>query len=914
MSKIDMYNGQAGNIADKIESKVSDLMQTVKKHPSMKKYSPHVRKGVQKEIKAILNNRISAFSLKIDDDDINQWLNEYTPYAQASTTAYIQRVAKEKGYKTLTSEQVDYVKNALLNSMEPTESFDWETGEGVKIPRHGVSLGTERDLAAKVATHVEWSVKKTVGNALKPENVIEFLVKNKKSLGIDNIDDIDMKYVDNVISVASMSLYGERSSNGKKITERSIQNIDNALLHAAFTANTKMSDFSGALLRKIGTSTFVDNDTRLGEIKKEFNNKIGEKARKNQEDEQNYARLRALMDRFFTALRWSMHYKTGKMGTSTYTAENQYMKIELAILEFVANTNLSNAELVKRFEQIFASNDNPEAVERLYMTEVLNAWWVNVSKVLGIDDDITLEIQSDIISEKSGEYVEGNAGHFERDIDREKAIQAGFKTIKNAIYNGVNVLDTVRENRHDIDELVKKYIQAKKEAESWKKEKAANRRKEIAAAKKAGFKKLEKDTEENEDMIEFEKELAKERAKERRDTKKRLQDKLIANFEAANMQNAKEVGVGERAIKVLDKDTLNKLKYTLFGTHKELTKGDLSKFLSAAYRVSGANDKGTKDLFIANHASLISDIFNNEDVTSQLKDRFNKSKNALLNYDEKLQAKKQKEKDKADREIQKAEKEIQKEKDELDKKRQKATQIDIKAAVTAGKENRELKREKDKAEKAENARLMAEKNKADRERQREINRAEKARIAAEKKAKDKADRELQKEKNNAEKARIKAEKDRQKAEEIANINTSMTNFIRVSTSDFDADFKKLRYSSNRYLQQTTSRLKLDVVRKISDSKLTKDLRTYRASKNERHKAIVNSSVSDFITKANESLNKWEEKSKAEAEKLYNGRKREKAKALGEIAKLKKDRQSKIRLEAREMKNEALEKFHDAIYS
>lgn len=30
----------------------------------MKKYSPHVRKGVQKEIKAILNNRISAFSLK----------------------------------------------------------------------------------------------------------------------------------------------------------------------------------------------------------------------------------------------------------------------------------------------------------------------------------------------------------------------------------------------------------------------------------------------------------------------------------------------------------------------------------------------------------------------------------------------------------------------------------------------------------------------------------------------------------------------------------------------------------------------------------------------------------------------------------------------------------------------------------
>ena len=273
MSKVDMYKGQADNIADKIESKVSDLMQTVKKHPSMKKYSPHVRKGVQKEIKAILNNRMAAFSLKIDDDDINQWLNEYTPYAQASTTAYIQRVAKEKGFKTLTPEQVNYVKDALSRSMEPNEYFDWETGEGVKIPRHGKALGTERDLAAKVATHVEWSVKKTVGNALKPENVIAFLVKNKKSLGIDNIDDIDMEYVDNVISVASMSLYGESASNGRKITKGSIQNIDNALLHAAFTANTKMSNFSGALLRKIGTSTFVNNDTRLGEIKKEFNEK-----------------------------------------------------------------------------------------------------------------------------------------------------------------------------------------------------------------------------------------------------------------------------------------------------------------------------------------------------------------------------------------------------------------------------------------------------------------------------------------------------------------------------------------------------------------------------------------------------------------------------------------------------------------
>lgn len=873
MSKVDMYNGQAKNIADKIESKVSDLMQTVKKHPSMKKYSPHVRKGVQKEIEAILNNRISVFSLKIDDDDINQWLNEYTPYAQASTTAYIQRVAKEKGFKTLTPEQVNYVKDALLNSMEPNEYFDWSTGTGVKIPLHGKALGTERDLAAKVATHVEWSVKKTVGNALKPENVIAFLVKNKKSLGIDNIDDIDMKYVDNVISVASMSLYGESNSKDRKITERSIQNIDNALLHAAFTANTNMSDFSGALLRKIGTSTFVNNDTRLGEIKEALDKKIAARARenqKNQEEAQNYARLRALMDRFFTALRWSMHYKTGKMGTSTYTAENQYMKIELAILEFVANTTLPLAELVSRFEQIFASNDNPEAVERLYMTEVLNAWWVNVSKTLGIDEDIALEIQSDIVAEKSGEYIEGNAGHFERDIDREKEIQASFKTLINDFRNGT--LGKAEDNTNEIAELVKKYVQAKKEADLWKKDEAAYKRSKKAKDKKEGRIEVNPQIDEEE---EEEKMIAKERAKERRDTKKRAQDKLIDNFKAAQMQNAKEVGVGERAIKVLDKDTLNKLKYTLFGTHKELTKSDFSKFLSAAYRVSGANDKGTRDLFIATHSTLINAVFKNDDVfnkdvSPQFEEKFNKAKESLLNYDKKLKDEKQKEKDKADRAIQKAEKEIQKEKDELDKKRQKATQIDIKAAVTAGKEI--------------------------------------------KKAKDKADREIQKENNRLEKARIKAEEDRQKAEEIANINTSMTNFIRANTSDFDADFKKLRYSSNRYLQQTTSRLKLDVVRKIGDSTLTRDLRTYRASKKERHKAIVNSSVSDFITKANESLNKWEEKSKAEAEKLYSDRKREKTKALGEIARLKKDRQSKIRLEAREMKNEALEKFHDAIYS
>lgn len=872
MSMLDVYKGQADNIAAKIENKVSDLMQAVKKHPSMKKYSPHVRKGVQKEIRALLNHRMSAFSLKIDVDDINKWLDEYTPYAQASTTAYIQRVAKEKGFKTLTPEQVDYVKNALLNSMEPDEYFDWSTGEGVKIPLHGKALGTERDLAAKVATHVEWSVKKTVGNALKPENVIAFLVKNKKSLNLDNLDDENIvDYVDNIIAVASMSLYGESSSNKRKITERSIQNIDNALLHAAFTANTKMSNFSGALLRKIGTSTFVDNDTRLGEIKKEFNDKIGKKARKEQEDAQNYARLRALMDRFFTALRWSMHYKTGKMGTSTYTAENQYMKIELAILEFVANTTLPLKELVSRFERIFASNDNPEAVERLYMTEVLNAWWVNVSNVLGIDEDIALEIQSDIISEKSGEYIDGNAGHFERDIDREKEIQATFKELENALRYGVT--SKVYDNIQKTDELVKKYVQAKKEAERWKKEKAANRRKEIAAAKKAGFKKAEKDTEENEDMIEFEKELAKERAKERRDTKKRLQDKVLDNFKAANMQNAEEVGVGERTIKVLDKATLNNLKYTLFGTNKKLTKSDFSKFLSAAYRVSGANDKGTKDLFIATHASLINAVFNNDDVfnkdvSPKFEEKFNKAKESLINYDEKLQAETKKEKDKADRERKKAIK------DKLNNKRQKATQSDINEAVKAGKA------------------IQREKDKADRERQREINR----------------------EINRAKKAEQKAEEARQKAEEVANINTAMTNFIRASTSDFDADFRKLRNSSNRYLQQTTSRLKIDVVRKIGDSKLTRDLRTYRAAKNERHKAIVNSSVSDFITKANQSLDKWAQEVTAEAEKLYSDRKREKTKALGEIARLKKSKQSKINSEAREMKNEALEKFHDAIYS
>lgn len=466
MSMPDLHNEKSENRAGEINDKVYELMITVvKKHPSMKKYSPHVRKQVQREIAALLYDRLSTFSLKIDDDDINQWLNEYTPYAQASTTAYIQRVAKEKGFKTLTPEQVDYVKDALLNSMEPNESFDWETGEGVKIPLHGKALGTERDLAAKVATHVEWSVKKTVGNALKPENVIEFLVKNKKSLHLDSLDGENIAdYVDNIIAVASMSLYGESNSNGRKITKSSIQNIDNALLNAAFTANTKMSDFSGALLRKIGTSTFVDNDTRLGEIKKEFDNRIGAKARKNQKDERNYARLRALMDRFFTALRWSMHYKTGKMGTSTYTAGNQYMKIELAILEFVANTTLPMDELVRRFEQIFASNDNPEAVERLHGISEFNLWWwANFSRILGIDDDIALEIQSDIISEKSGEYIAGNAGHFERDIDREREIQASFKTLINDFRNGT--LGKADDNTKEIAALVEKYVQAKKEAD-----------------------------------------------------------------------------------------------------------------------------------------------------------------------------------------------------------------------------------------------------------------------------------------------------------------------------------------------------------------------------------------------------------------------------------------------------------------
>ena len=897
MSKVNMYNGQAGNIADKIESKVSDLMQTVKKHPSMKKYSPHVRKGVQKEIKAILNNRISTFSLKIDVDDINKWLDEYTPYAQASTTAYIQRVAKEMGYKTLTKEQVDYVKDALLNSMEPNESFDWETGEGVKIPLHGRALGTERNLAAKVATHVEWAEKKTVGNALKPENVIEFLVKNKKSLGIDNIDDIDMKYVDNVISVASMSLYGERSSNGKKITERSIQNIDNALLHAAFTANTNMSDFSGALLRKIGTSTFVNNDTRLGEIKKEFDNRIGAKARLSQNDAQNYARLRALMDRFFTALRWSMHYKTGKMGTSTYTAENQYMKIELAILEFVANTTLPLAELVRRFEQIFASNDNPEAVERLYMTEVLNAWWVNVSKVLGIDDDIALEIQSDIIAEKSGEYVEGNAGHFERDIDREKAIQAGFKTIRNAVYNGVDLLATVRENMHDTDKLVKKYIQAKKEAELQKKGAAEAKRKKMAElkknrgeaaverAKQIDARKRAKSKAEAQINEEEKKRIAKERAKERYDTKKRAQDKLIDNFKAAYMQNAKEISLDDSVIKALDRTTLNNLKYTLFGTHKKLTESDLPKFLSVAYRLSGADTKGKRDLFIATHAGLINDILDNKDVLVMLKQKRDKAKekrDATKALHDKLID------DFGATNVQNA-KEI--------------SSIDRKIKVL----------DKTTLNKLKNTLFGASKELTKSDLPKFLSAA--YRVSG---ANDKGTRDLFIATHAGLINNIFNNEDvssqLEEVVEAEKINTSMTNFIRSSASDFDADFNKLRSSSNRYLQQTTSRLKTDVVRKISDSKLTRDLRTYRAAKNERHKAIVNSSVSDFITKANKSLDKWAQEAEAEAVKLYSGREKEKTKALGQIAKLKKARQVKINSEAREMKNEALKKFHDAIYS
>ena len=872
MSKIDMYNGQAANIADKIEQKVSDLMITVKKHPSMRRYSPHVRKGVQQEIKALLNNRISNYSLKISDDDINQWLNEYTPYAQASTTAYIQRVAKEKGFKTLTPEQVAYVKDALLNSMEPDEYFDWSKGEGVKIPLHGKALGTERDLAAKVATHVEWSVKKTVGNALKPENVIEFLVKNKKSLGLDSLDDENIvDYVDNIISVASMSLREARGSNGKKITERSIQNIDNALLNAAFTANVKMSDFSGALLRKIGTSTFVDNDTRLGEIKKEFDNKIGDKARKNQDDVQNYARLKALMNRFFTALRWSMHYKTGKMGTSTYTAANQYMKIELAIMEFVANTNLSMAELVRRFESIFASNDNPEAVERLYMTEVLNAWWVNVSSTLGIDEDISLEIQSDIIAEETGAYIAGNAGRFERDIDREKAIQATLKKIENAIHNGVP--DKAKENAEEIARLVRKYMKAKVKAGTNRKKEAEIKRKNRA-----------KDKKEDKPEVRQDKEIKKRIAKEKRDAKQALQDKLLNIFEAKYMKDEEKLVVDTKEIKVLDRETLMQLKYTLFGTHKELTKGDLSKFLSAAYRLSGANDKDTRDIFILKHFDLLNDVIKDENLEEILA---NKHKKLLDKIQDTAIAEKKK----------------------ADEKRIDETMKQIKKAVssTFGKEN-------SKEKKADEKRID--------ETMKQIKKAVLSNFGKEKSEKTSTfDKEKSEEKkvdkkaeNQAKKEREAKEKAAKEAAEKAQRATEMTNSTAVYNSDLMRDITQISRSTERYLQQTTSRLKIDVIRKIDNETMTKKLITYRASKNERHKALVKSSIDDFITKSTDVLGVWEQNSKAEADKIFAGKPRERTRALAAIDKDKKRIQATIRDEARKMKNKALEKFHDAIYS
>lgn len=480
MSMYDVYVGQGKNRANIVKDKLSDLMNVVKNHPSMKKYSPAIRKQAQIEISELLRHKIDTLEMEITASEVNNWLDNYTPYAQASTTAYIQRVAKEKGYKTFSSEQVAYVKEALLKSMEPEETFVWDEASkgskniGTRLPLRGKALGTERDLAAKVATHVDWAVKKTVKNILTPEGVIEFLAKHEKDL-IAPIDEDNLStYVDNIISEAKRYLY---NANDKKITPKTIANINNELLFAILNANVKVKDYSGALLKKLGTSTFVDNDTRLAEIKNQLDKKIG--ARKNSErDKSSYEVLYALMERFFKAVRWSMKYKVGKLGSSGYTAANHYPKVELAIREFVANTPLSAKELINRFNKIFQSNDNPEAVERLYMAEVFNSWWPHVSKVLGLDEDVSVEILSDVISDKTVDYTEWNKTNFERDLDKEAEIKKTFArdSALDKLFNG-NIPNRAEENKKREKQLLDIYAADKEQKQKVKEQKKEEKQK-----------------------------------------------------------------------------------------------------------------------------------------------------------------------------------------------------------------------------------------------------------------------------------------------------------------------------------------------------------------------------------------------------------------------------------------------------
>ena len=604
------------NVAENIDKKVSELMGAVKVHPSMKKYSPHIRKSVQEEIHAILYNRIKDYSLDIGIDDLNKWLDTYTPYAQASTAAYIKRIAKAKGLGNLSTEQVDYVKNALKNSVTETDWFDWSNpGRSVVIPKHGKALGTERNMAAKVETHVEWAVNKTVENALKPENVIAFLVKNKKYLPSDVLEHDDIAgTVDNIISLAEGYLYDSKHT---KITPRSVRNVNTEILHAALAANTNIGNFSGALLRKLGTDIFVNNDEKLGKIRKHLVDKLSEKVEpKNKEYNTEYKTMievRALMERFFRAVRWSMHYKTGSLDSSTYTAENHYQQIELAILEFVANTNLPMKTIKERFEKIFMSNDNPEAVERLYMTEVLNAWWANVAHTLGLDTDITLEIQADILSEEVGEYESYNAEHFMRNTVTEDEIRSTFKKLigSNEPIAQAALNDFNRE-QDEIERLVAEYTRAKR----------------LADKKRVKDRKTNKLIKESVDRInrEFgfnddEEKKSKKKSKNN-DTSKSDSSEKPGIFE--NLKKVFDATMGERTVdkmyefKYLNEKDFIKLKNALFGNQPIKSSEAMNKFLKGAYTIAGAETELQKYKFFISHKSLMRGIISADlnDVTT----------------------------------------------------------------------------------------------------------------------------------------------------------------------------------------------------------------------------------------------------------------------------------------------------------
>ena len=617
------------NVAENIDKKVSELMGAVKIHPSMKKYSPHIRKSVQEEIHAILQNRIKDYSLDIGIDDLNKWLDTYTPYAQASTTAYIKRVAKAKGLGNLSTEQVDYVKNALKNSVMETDWFDWSNpGKSVAIPRHGKALGTERNMAAKVETHVEWAVNKTVENALKPENIIAFLVKNKKYLPSDILENDDIAgTVDNIISLAEGYLYDSKHT---KITPRSVRNVNTEILHAALSANTDIGNFSGALLRKLGTDIFVNNDEKLGKIRKHLVDKLSEKTGKEDKEYKTMIEVRALMERFFRAVRWSMHYKTGSLDSSTYTAENHYQQIELAILEFVANTTLSMKTIKERFEKIFMSNDNPEAVERLYMTEVLNAWWANVAHTLGLDTDITLEIQADILSEEVGVYESYNAEHFMRNTVTEDEIRSTFKKLMGSNEPiAQSALNDFSREQDEIAKYVAKYTRAKRAADK----------------KRAKDRKTNKSIKESVDRInrEFgfnddEEKKSKKKSKNN-DTSKSDSSEKPGIFE--NLKKVFYATMGERPVddlygfKYLKEKDFIKLKNALFGNQPIKSSAAMDKFLKGAYAIAGAETELQKYKFFISHKSLMKGIIS-ADLNDITTDALDKEEERISNRDKNI--------------------------------------------------------------------------------------------------------------------------------------------------------------------------------------------------------------------------------------------------------------------------------------